>query len=73
MFLLYDFYRLIKIASYYNLSFFSPPPSFCTDNAAMIAWTGFERANLGLYDNLSDDVITKWPLNSLYEMYKNRL
>src|SRR5580704_15032121 len=30
-----------------------PPPRLCTDNGAMVAWTGVERLQLGLIDGLS--------------------
>lgn len=39
-----------------------PPPQLCTDNAAMIAWAGIERAELGLFDSLAAAPKARWPL-----------
>jgi N6-L-threonylcarbamoyladenine synthase len=42
-----------------------PPPSLCTDNAAMVAWAGIERSQLGLFDALSVSPRARWPLYDL--------
>jgi N6-L-threonylcarbamoyladenine synthase len=39
-----------------------PPPRLCTDNAAMIAWAGVERSQLGLFDGLGAPPKARWPL-----------
>ncbi|HEV2649907.1 MAG TPA: tRNA (adenosine(37)-N6)-threonylcarbamoyltransferase complex transferase subunit TsaD [Rhizomicrobium sp.] len=39
-----------------------PPPRLCTDNAAMVAWTGVERGQLGLFDELGVSPRARWPL-----------
>ncbi|HEX3808061.1 MAG TPA: tRNA (adenosine(37)-N6)-threonylcarbamoyltransferase complex transferase subunit TsaD [Rhizomicrobium sp.] len=39
-----------------------PPPKLCTDNAAMIAWAGVERSQLGLFDPLDAAPKARWPL-----------
>ncbi|HSZ11088.1 MAG TPA: tRNA (adenosine(37)-N6)-threonylcarbamoyltransferase complex transferase subunit TsaD [Rhizomicrobium sp.] len=39
-----------------------PPPRLCTDNAAMIAWAGVERSQLGLFDGLGVPPKARWPL-----------
>jgi N6-L-threonylcarbamoyladenine synthase len=39
-----------------------PPSALCTDNAAMIAWAGIERAQLGLFDGLEFAARARWPL-----------
>jgi N6-L-threonylcarbamoyladenine synthase len=40
----------------------APPPHLCTDNAAMVAWTGIERLQRGLTDNLDFAPRPRWPL-----------
>ncbi|KAF2270880.1 hypothetical protein CC78DRAFT_573239 [Lojkania enalia] len=42
-----------------------PPPSLCTDNAAMIAWAGIEMYEAGYHDPRTIRAIRKWPLNQL--------
>jgi N6-L-threonylcarbamoyladenine synthase len=39
-----------------------PPPGLCTDNAAMVAWAGVERGQLGLFDALGVAPRARWPL-----------
>ncbi len=39
-----------------------PPPALCTDNAAMVAWTGLERLQGGLLDDMSVSPRARWPL-----------
>jgi len=39
-----------------------PPPALCTDNAAMVAWAGLERAASGVFDPLSFSPKPRWPL-----------
>jgi N6-L-threonylcarbamoyladenine synthase len=43
----------------------SPPVSLCTDNAAMVAWVGIERASAGWFDDLSFAPRARWPLQHL--------
>jgi len=42
-----------------------PPPRLCTDNAAMVAWAGVERGQLGLFDGLGTAPKARWPLDTL--------
>lgn len=42
-----------------------PPPVLCTDNAAMIAWTGVERSGLGSFDELSFSPRARWQLQDV--------
>jgi N6-L-threonylcarbamoyladenine synthase len=42
-----------------------PPPSLCTDNAAMIAWAGAERLVHGLCDTLDTAPRARWPLDQV--------
>jgi N6-L-threonylcarbamoyladenine synthase len=41
-----------------------PPLQLCTDNGAMIAWTGAERLALGLTDGLEFEARARWPLDA---------
>jgi N6-L-threonylcarbamoyladenine synthase len=41
-----------------------PPPKLCTDNAAMVAWAGVERGQLGLFDGLGTAPRARWPLDA---------
>jgi len=41
-----------------------PPPRLCTDNGAMVAWAGLERAELGLFDGLGTAARARWPLDT---------
>jgi tRNA N6-adenosine threonylcarbamoyltransferase len=42
-----------------------PPVSLCTDNGAMVAWTGLERLSAGLSDRLDCPPRARWPLEVL--------
>lgn len=46
-----------------DLPFIAPPLALCTDNGAMIAWAGIERARLGLFDDLTLSARPRWPLD----------
>jgi N6-L-threonylcarbamoyladenine synthase len=48
-----------------GFGFLAPPPSLCTDNAAMVAWAGIERFRLGLTDGLDFAARPRWPLEEL--------
>jgi N6-L-threonylcarbamoyladenine synthase len=43
----------------------TPPVSLCTDNAAMVAWVGIERAAAGLFGDLSFSPRARWPIQEL--------
>jgi N6-L-threonylcarbamoyladenine synthase len=57
--------RLAVLAADSGLDFVAPPPALCTDNGAMIAWTGIERLRLDLIDGLDAPVRPRWPLGDL--------
>ena len=56
--------NLIKLAKEKNLIPVFPPINLCSDNAAMIAWTGIERYKINLIDNLEFSSRARWPLDS---------
>jgi N6-L-threonylcarbamoyladenine synthase len=55
--------RLQQLADAENLQLLAPPVDLCTDNGAMIAWAGLERARLGLSDPLDFPARARWPLD----------
>mgnify|MGYP001796459200 CR=1 FL=1 len=56
--------RLQNVAEAHGVAFTAPPPALCTDNAAMIAWAGIERFQLGLIDDLTLAARPRWPLDA---------
>lgn len=48
-----------------DMDFVAPPLNLCSDNAAMIAWTGIEKMSLGLTDTLDAPARPRWPLDPL--------
>ncbi|EPE26278.1 Actin-like ATPase [Glarea lozoyensis ATCC 20868] len=48
---------------YHEISLNFPPPKYCTDNAAMIAWTGMEMFEAGWRTELSAMAIRKWSVD----------
>jgi N6-L-threonylcarbamoyladenine synthase len=44
-----------------------PPPMYCTDNAAMIAWAGMEMWDAGYRTDLSAMALRKWAIDSRAE------
>ena len=40
-----------------------PSKEFCGDNGAMIAWAGIQRYKKKLFDNKSETVKSRWPLD----------
>jgi N6-L-threonylcarbamoyladenine synthase len=56
---------LENLAGEYAMRFVAPPPTLCTDNAAMIAWAGCERLALAGFapDPLDISARPRWPLD----------
>ncbi len=54
---------LTELARAHDLPFVAPPLWLCTDNAAMIAWAGALRLELGLVDGLDAPARARWPLD----------
>ena len=55
---------LSALCSEKNFAIKKPPPKLCTDNAAMVAWAGVERSQLGLFDELGVAPRARWPLQT---------
>ncbi len=62
---------LSRLATGAGLKLIMPPPALCTDNGAMIAWTGIERLRLGLVDDLTFAPRPRWPLDQNAERVHN--
>lgn len=54
---------LERLAKTHNLEFVAPPLDLCSDNGAMIAWTGIERLRKGMTDTLDVPARPRWPLD----------
>ncbi len=55
--------RLAETAAKGNLPLVAPPIHLCTDNAAMIAWTGLEHLKRGEVSALDFAPRPRWPLD----------
>lgn len=55
---------LTDTATEHGFTFVAPPIALCADNGAMIAWTGLERASIGLPpSDISIAPRSRWPLD----------
>ncbi|KAI0387919.1 glycoprotease family-domain-containing protein [Hypomontagnella monticulosa] len=54
---------LLDVRGYGHIELVCPPLPLCTDNAAMIAWTGMEMYEAGWRSELDILAIRKWPLD----------
>lgn len=54
---------LLDVRGFEDVELIAPPIEYCTDNAAMIAWTGMEMYEAGWRTDLSVLVRKKWPLD----------
>ena len=52
---------------YQHMKLVFPPPKFCTDNAAMIAWTGIEMYEAGWTTDLDAMATRKWAIDPMAE------
>ncbi|SES07505.1 O-sialoglycoprotein endopeptidase [Tranquillimonas rosea] len=55
---------LDAVAQWAGAAFVAPPLALCTDNAAMIAWAGIERMQIGLVDDMTLAARPRWPLDN---------
>ncbi len=55
--------RLTETSAAHGFHLIAPPIALCTDNAAMVAWTGAERLARGLTDPLDAPARARWPLD----------
>ena len=56
--------KLKNLSINQNFNPIFPPINLCSDNAAMIAWTGIERYKINLINNLNFPSKARWPLDS---------
>ena len=54
---------LSELSEAEHFELLAPPPSLCTDNAAMIAWAGAEHLALGRRDGFDAPARARWPLD----------
>jgi N6-L-threonylcarbamoyladenine synthase len=53
----------LNARGYEDMQLVFPPPKFCTDNAAMIAWTGIEMYEAGWRTSLDAMAVKKWAID----------
>ncbi|KAK0515771.1 hypothetical protein JMJ35_001805 [Cladonia borealis] len=63
-FLRHILHAFLTARGYPHLNLIFPPVDLCTDNAAMIAWTGMEMWEAGWESELSIRGLRKWSLDS---------
>lgn len=54
---------LKNLAERHRMNFIAPPVPLCSDNGAMIAWTGIERLRRDMTDSLDIAARPRWPLD----------
>lgn len=57
----------LDIRGFAHIRLVFPPTSLCTDNAAMIAWTGTEMYRAGYESDLSCGALRKWSIDPIAE------
>ncbi|KAH6691701.1 glycoprotease pgp1 [Plectosphaerella plurivora] len=62
-FLMHVLRSILDVRGYSDIKVIAPPPALCTDNAAMIAWTGMEMYEAGYASELTVTPIRRWPLD----------
>jgi N6-L-threonylcarbamoyladenine synthase len=56
--------RFLDVRGYEAVQLVFPPVDLCTDNAAMIAWTGLEMFEAGFRSSLAVTAVRKWSLDA---------
>ena len=59
--------KLSEMCETHTIETYAPPVSLCGDNAAMIAWAGFEHLKAGENDPLDFKARPRWPLDPTAE------
>ncbi|KAK3496657.1 glycoprotease family-domain-containing protein [Neurospora hispaniola] len=59
--------RVLEVRGFGHIRIMAPPVNLCTDNAAMIAWTGSEMWRAGWVSKLDMLPIKKWSMSSTGE------
>ncbi|KAK2065168.1 glycoprotease [Colletotrichum caudatum] len=62
-FLMHVLRRTLDVRGFGHVELVAPPPALCTDNAAMIAWTGMEMYEAGWESELSVHPERKWSID----------
>lgn len=62
-FLMHVLRRTLAVRGFGDMDIVAPPVELCTDNAAMIAWTGMEMFQAGYESELSITSIGRWPMD----------
>lgn len=57
----------LNVRGFSDIEITAPPPSLCTDNAAMIGWAGIEMFEAGWHSDLSCRALRKWSLDATAE------
>ncbi|KAK2592887.1 hypothetical protein QQS21_009419 [Conoideocrella luteorostrata] len=61
-FLMHVLRETLRARGFPNMRIIAPPVGFCTDNAAMIAWTGMEMFEAGWRSELGVRPVGRWPM-----------
>ncbi|KAF2461677.1 putative O-sialoglyco protein endopeptidase [Lineolata rhizophorae] len=59
--------RVLDVRGFAHVKLCVPPTWLCTDNAAMVAWTGIEMFEAGWRSGLGIRAAGKWPLGELLD------
>ena len=54
---------VLDVRAFTRIKLSFPPPALCTDNAAMIAWTGMEMYEAGWESDLGIQAVRKWSID----------